>query len=104
MTFSFLAPRTPLRLLLHEYSTCMHPSHNYPLSNPLVVTIATNKDQSQSIIPNITSITLKEHCLIMATFITMSILTPRKGWIITDCRWNGVEDVAHFLLENVLVD
>lgn len=69
-----------------------------------MITIATNKNQSQRIIPNITRIRLKKHCLVMSTFFTMSILGPRQGGIITDCRGHGVKNVAHFFFQNVLVD
>mmetsp|Transcript_23092 Transcript_23092/g.32983 ORF Transcript_23092/g.32983 Transcript_23092/m.32983 type:complete len:100 (-) Transcript_23092:378-677(-) len=66
------------------------------LSNPLIITTTTNKNQRQRIIPNITCITLKKHCFIMSTFATMCLLTPRECRIIPDCGWDGVEDVADF--------
>jgi hypothetical protein len=74
------------------------------LCNPLMIAIATYKNQRQRIIPHITRIRLKKHCLVMPTLFAVGILTPREGGIITYCRGDCVEHVSHFLFENVLVD
>lgn len=40
----------------------------------------------------------------MATLFTMSILTPGQCWIIAYSRGDCVEDISHFLFEDILVN
>mmetsp|Transcript_1505 Transcript_1505/g.2663 ORF Transcript_1505/g.2663 Transcript_1505/m.2663 type:complete len:110 (-) Transcript_1505:399-728(-) len=86
--YEMFSPTIPC-LIIFVSSVLFVASFNH-LSNPLIITTTTNKNQRQSIIPHITRITLKKHSFIMPTLSTMSLLTTGEGWIIADCGWDGV--------------
>mmetsp|Transcript_15745 Transcript_15745/g.23375 ORF Transcript_15745/g.23375 Transcript_15745/m.23375 type:complete len:116 (+) Transcript_15745:259-606(+) len=59
-----------LRLLIFLKTITQYIPFPISLRYPLMIAIATNKNQFQSITPNITGITLEKHSLIVATTFT----------------------------------
>lgn len=74
------------------------------LSNPLVLTIAANKDEGEGIAPDITGIGLEEDGLVVAAIHAAGVLTSGEGRVVAHGGGNRRQDVAQLLLDGVPIN